>query len=193
MKNNIIFSRNGIKITRESIIAKLKHYQQFESIEAIDKSEITESEWMDIRKESPLGFWYIQRIKRSDIDKKVRCVWFKTFEVVTNGYSYALSYPFKYTDKVMSQEINVESRPWDIDPRCGAFPDRMIDILYREAGKFVDIIYGVVDKNEINEIRKEIMVDLFGYEDGPKVQTNTLKILSHGFDLKESFRKRKES
>lgn len=193
MKNDIAFSRNGIKITRESTAYKLKHYSQFENIEAIDKGESTESEWMDIRKESPLGFWYIQRVKRSDVDKKVRCVWFKTFKVVNNGYSYTLSYPFKYTNKAMSQDIDVESRPWDIDPRCGAFPDRMIDILYREVVKFVDIIHEVVDKNKINEIRKEIMIDLFGYEDGPKVQTNTLKILSHGFDLKESFRKRKES
>ena len=37
------------------------------------------------------------------------------------------------------------------------------------------------------------MVDLFGYEDGPKIQPNDIKILAHGFDLKESFRKRKES
>ena len=37
------------------------------------------------------------------------------------------------------------------------------------------------------------MKDLFGDEKGPSTNYNDIKILSHGFDLKESFRKRKES
>ena len=37
------------------------------------------------------------------------------------------------------------------------------------------------------------MNDLFADKDGYKQQTNESKILAHGFDLKESFRKRKES
>lgn len=31
----------------------------------------------------------------------------------------------------------------------------------------------------------------FGYEDGPKVQPNDIKILSHGFDLKNHLEKEK--
>ena len=42
-------------------------------------------------------------------------------------------------------------------------------------------------------VRIQIMKDLFDDKDGYKKQTNESKILSHGFDLKESFRKRKES
>ena len=37
------------------------------------------------------------------------------------------------------------------------------------------------------------MKELFDDKDGYKKQTNESKILSHGFDLKESFRKRKEN
>lgn len=195
MKNDTWFSRNGIKITKESIAdKKLKHYKEFENIETVDKSEgESNSEWVDVRKESPLGFWYIQRIKQDDLKNKARCVWFKTYQAFMNGNAYTLTYPFKYSDNAMSQDINIESRPWDIDPRCGAFPDNMVDVLYREACKFVDVLYELKDYKGVQEAMKTIMVDLFGYEDGPKVQTNTLKILSHGFDLKESFRKRKES
>ena len=36
--------------------------------------------------------------------------------------------------------------------------------------------------------KREIFTDLFGYPEGPKYQTNEEKILSHGFDLKTSFR-----
>ena len=40
----------------------------------------------------------------------------------------------------------------------------------------------------LGEVRRLIFTDLFGYPEGPKYQTNDEKILSHGFDLKTSFR-----
>jgi len=45
----------------------------------------------------------------------------------------------------------------------------------------------------VNDIRKEVLMDLFGDENGPTINYNDIKILSHGFDLKQSFRKRKET
>ena len=45
----------------------------------------------------------------------------------------------------------------------------------------------------VEETKKSVMKDLFGNEKGPSVNYNDIKILSHGFDLKQSFRKRKES
>ena len=40
----------------------------------------------------------------------------------------------------------------------------------------------------LGEVKRLIFTDLFGYPEGPKYQTNDEKILSHGFDLKTSFR-----
>lgn len=78
-------------------------------------------------------------------------------------------------------------RPWDILPGYTGMPDNMIDALVKEANNFIDIC-----EPYNKEIRKEIMTDLFGYPDGPKIQPNNIKILAHGFDLKTSFRKDKE-
>ncbi len=88
-------------------------------------------------------------------------------------------------------------RPWDILPGYKGMPDNMINILIKEANRFIDLIFEYKNTFELSltpeQYRKSIMIDLFGYEDGPKIQPNNIKILSHGFDLKESFRKRKES
>ena len=40
----------------------------------------------------------------------------------------------------------------------------------------------------LGEVKRLIFTDLFGYPGGPKYQTDNEKILSHGFDLKTSFR-----
>ena len=42
------------------------------------------------------------------------------------------------------------------------------------------------------DLKNKLMVDMFGSIKGPRFQTDEEKILSHGFDLKESFRNRKE-
>jgi len=46
------------------------------------------------------------------------------------------------------------------------------------------------EKVDMSKIRKVSFTELFGYPDGPKFQTDAEKILSHGFDPVESFRKR---
>ena len=46
----------------------------------------------------------------------------------------------------------------------------------------------------VYDVKKQVMIDLFGDDKGPEglINYNDLKIEAHGFDLKESFRKRKE-
>ena len=41
----------------------------------------------------------------------------------------------------------------------------------------------------IGELRNKVFTDIFGSPKGIRYQTNEEKILSHGFDLKTSFRK----
>lgn len=196
MKGDVWFSKNGIKITKEyaTVHGDINHYKTFVSTQIIDDLNVLDSEFVEVRKESPLGFWYTQKIQKSNIHKKLKCVTYRTYELVADKYKYTLSYPYMFVDKITSQTIGIESRPWDIDPRYGAFPDRMMKVLYNEVNKFMDILYSVCkEKNKAERIRKDILIDLFGYEDGYKELPNNIKILSHGFDLKTSFRKRKES
>lgn len=122
---------------------------------------------------------------------------------------YELIYPIKCGDV----SINKETRPWDLLPGTNGIEDHFITDLYKEVIKFFDICedekiryqisparYGYLktdavyakDMGWVNDVRKEVLIDLFGDEKGPSVNYNDIKILSHGFDLKQSFRKRKE-
>jgi hypothetical protein len=92
--------------------------------------------------------------------------------------------------------------------------EHFITDLYKEVNKFFEVAevnkvaYRIKDRtfgyngtpeeytsdmSWIYDVKKRVMIDLFGDEKGPTINYNDIKILSHGFDLKESFRKRKES
>ena len=124
---------------------------------------------------------------------------------------YEMIYPIKCGDV----SINKETRPWDLLPGTNGIEDHFITDLYKEVIKFFDICederigyqiepayYGYCgskgpeyakDMSWVNDVRKEVLIDLFGDEKGPSVNYNDINILRHGFDLKQSFRKRKES
>jgi hypothetical protein len=86
--------------------------------------------------------------------------------------------------------LGYETRPWEIVPGDKSFSDHFIEDLKRE----VDRIFEMAEENkiEIGDRKRKVYRDLFGFPEGPKHMTDQEKILSHGFDLKESFRKRKE-
>ena len=129
----------------------------------------------------------------------------KKITINVDTEQYILSYPIQYLDT----KIGIEARPWDIAPNSKGMEDHFVDALAKEANKFFDIAFDNkitltykkqwFEKNNtdehinVNQLKKETFIDLFGYEDGPRVQPNNVKLLAHGFDLKESFRKRKES
>ena len=161
-----------------------------------------------VRTKSPLGFYYDKIMYNSEPssrsnDSKSTCMKIWTLYIGTR--TYKLSYYIEYNGTHINQEI----RPWDICEGDKSMPDHYVDALLSELNNmFSDItvlknkdildtsFYEVKSWNRYNtynikdnEKKREIFTDLFGYPEGPKYQTNEEKILSHGFDLKTSFRK----
>lgn len=127
-------------------------------------------------------------------------------------YIYAGSnseYEIKYYTSYGDTSISHETRPWDIYPGDSIFEEHFITDLEKTLKEiFLNVNIDSIEFNDKtnnwwnsnkksgnpgSEIRIKIMKDLFDDKEGYKKQTNESKILSHGFDLKESFRKRKEN
>jgi hypothetical protein len=149
----------------------------------------------EVKLKSSLGFYYTKPISRSDyITNKISSIEarFKYINVIIDNERYYLEYPISYKDT----NIGIEIRPWDILPGYKGIFDHFINNLFTDLNKFFNIIDD--NKNHLkvknfNELKKTTYIDIFGNENGPTVNYNDIKILSHGFDLKESFRKRKET
>jgi len=168
-----------------------------------------------ITRESKLGFYYYETIHHKEKKQEVKYnnkfgfANFKTYTFSYDNKRFILSYPISCGDV----SINRETRPWDILPGYKGIIDHFITDLYKEVNKFFEIAevnrvayrikertFGYKPSNEvyypdmswIYDIKKKVMIDLFGDEKGPTINYNDIKILSHGFDLKQSFRKRKE-
>lgn len=169
-----------------------------------------------IKRESKLGFYYYQIVEHKAEPQKIinhdryDGATYKKLVFKFDDKRYEMIYPIKCGDI----SINRETRPWDLLPGTTGIEDHFISDLYREVIKFFDICedekikyeisaksYGFYhydavyskDMSWVDDMRKEVLRDLFGNENGPSVNYNNIKILSHGFDLKQSFRKRKEN
>ena len=200
-----LYSRNGIHIIKtENIQSKYPNkkwcFEETSRNERLENVEIHKErgEYITTKHESPLGFYYTTiEWKNYTYNKQPKNVTYRKYIIWLENIKYDLEYPIEYCDKDMVQRINIDMRPWDILPGYKGMPDNMINALVKEANKFIDIIFEYKKtfnlKDSPEYYRKSIMTDLFGYEDGPKIQPNDIKILSHGFDLKQSFRKRKET
>ena len=170
-----------------------------------------------ITRTSKLGFYYYEiREHKAEPQKiinhdKYDAATYKKLVFKFDTKRYEMIYPIKCGDV----SINKETRPWDLLPGTNGIEDHFITDLYKEVIKFFDICederigyqispssYGYNSSREavyakdmswVDDIRKEVLRDLFGDENGPSVNYNDINILRHGFDLKQSFRKRKES
>ena len=167
-----------------------------------------EYETHKIRKISKIApFYYETEERRSKLclnnaDRKETSK--KIITISSKHYTYEISYFTVYVDN----KIGIETRPWEIYSGDGVFEEHFIKDLEKVIKEiFIDVNIDKLlydrryhyDHNPTNtlysarNLRIEIMNDLFADKDGYKQQTNESKILAHGFDLKESFRKRKES
>lgn len=168
------------------------------------------------RYESPLGFYYyVTTHKKVPTEKQKKilettktAILYKSFEIYGPNYHYLIRYPHAYNNTNISED----TRPWDLVDKNG-LEDHFIIDLKNELDKLFAVTYkdkiNLVEnhknywwqtnkeeqysKKSIGEFKCEIYKDIFGFKDGPKMQSNQEKILSHGFDLKESFRKPKEN
>lgn len=169
-----------------------------------------------IKRESKLGFYYYETIHHSAKKQEIKyhdihgSATYKYFIFQYDNKRFILSYPISCGDV----SINRETRPWDILPGYTGIEDHFINDLYKEANKFFEIAevnkvgyrikepkYGWPNDTTVEyatnldwlyNFKKEVMKDLFGDEKGPTINYNDIKIVSHGFDTKISFRKRKE-
>lgn len=195
-------------------VVELKLKKKNNNIEIIPAKKA----WIEtVKRESPLGFYYYQTIEHKAEPQQI--INHNKYDVATykklvfkfDNKRYEMIYPIKCGDI----SINKETRPWDLLPGTTGIEDHFIVDLYKEVIKFFDICederigyqikaphYGwdgnkdgiyAKDMSWVNDIRKEVLMDLFGDENGPTINYNDIKILSHGFDLKQSFRKRKET
>lgn len=204
-KVRTLYSRNGIRIVKtenlqNNSLNKKWHFEEKTRTERLENAEVNKhsGEYVETKHESPLGFYYITKEWKKYETKKPKAVIYRKYIIWLESSKYELEYPIEYQGNDMTQSINIEMRPWDILPGYTGMPDNMITVLVKEANNFIDLIFEYKKslrglKESPDAYRKQIMRNLFGYEDGPKIQPNDIKILSHGFDLKESFRKRKES
>jgi len=171
-----------------------------------------------IKHESPLGFYYYETIHHPATKQEVKynnkfgAATYRMYTFKYDNKRFELSYPIKCGDV----SINRETRPWDILPGYKGIVEHFITDLYKEVNKFFEVAevnrlnyrirektYGyngheaeyAKDMSWVYDVKKQVMIDLFGDDKGPEglINYNDIKIEAHGFDLKESFRKRKES
>ena len=197
-------------LVKTTIDQRLKRDSKVEVIPA-------KKEWKEtITRTSKLGFYYYEIIEHKAEPQKIinhdkyDGATYKKLVFKFDDKRYEMIYPIKCGDV----SINKETRPWDLLPGTNGIEDHFITDLYKEVIKFFDICedekiryqispahYGYYktdavyakDMGWVNDVRKEVLIDLFGDEKGPSVNYNDINILRHGFDLKQSFRKRKES
>lgn len=213
-KSITLYSRNGIKIIKTTHIDTTKYHNKTYAFEETSRTEILEKDVYEFispkrlshyeykKCESKLGFYYTKRIwidaaNKSTLQLKGKKVDYTKYIIWVDGEKYELEYPRSYISDTMTQTINkYDNRPWDIVPGYKGIPDHFITALYKEVMKFIDVMYEYKNKiefkNGVDYYKNNIMIDLFGNENGPQEQPNNIKIEAHGFDTKISFRKRKE-
>jgi hypothetical protein len=207
-KNHTLFEVYDNNIHQQSYIILEKQHNTSNTTDFNYNKKPKKETFEIVRTKSPLGFYYDKIIYNTEQssrrkDSKSTCMKIWTFYI--GSKTYKLSYYIEYNCTHINQEI----RPWDICEGDKSMPDHYVDALLSELNNmFADIkvlkskdildtsSYEVKSWNRFNKYnikdndkKREIFSDLFGYPEGPKYQTNEEKILSHGFDLKTSFRK----
>lgn len=209
-KNHISFDWYDNDILRQSYIVFEKKHNTTKSVQNYNpySSGWKKPKYEIVRTKSPLGFYYDKRVcvnktpERNTQTNTCMKIW--TFYIGTRIYK--LSYYIEYNGTHINQEI----RPWDICEGDKSMPDHYVNALLSELNNMFSDISVLKNKDirdtssnekenswirtytfniKDNNKKREIFTDLFGYPEGPKYQTNEEKILSHGFDLKTSFRK----
>ena len=170
--------------------------------------------YIEIRKESPLGFYYNQRqyftsYQREEVDENS----YRTINTVSfvdkYGDVHILTFYTRFGEN-KSAKTEDGFRPWEICKGDNSMPDHMIQDLWEEVSIFFNEMESLaIDKvyfttmgqwispnarrdHELFSVKKEVCEYLFGSIKGIRFQTDTEKIIAHGFDPKYSFRKDKE-
>lgn len=198
-KNIILFNKNHIKIEKGISDKKNSSLSSCCIVSEKKSSQCTKNEtYRRIKCKSPLGFYYT---KTEHLHEKDDSFTIKDIKITLPS---EVAYRITYVTECNGSRVSVDSRPWDIV--CdGSLSEHYIKTLY-------DIINNIINEikyykipiyyrfytydhstvcKDVSYFRDEINNELFGNKKGIRFQTDSEKIISHGFDLKTSFRKRK--
>lgn len=218
-KVTTLFNKNHISIVKETLTNPTKSYDWYveSRINVADKPvqiipakvpKLYKVKGQDCTKEiSPLGFYYYKPFRghANKYREKTQTDKTRVIDVYLGSDYYKISYYTMHNDITISHD----QRPWEISDE-GYMADHFVadllkilndlfDILEEEDVKLRKQTYSYEDgymmrtvTENISDFKKMIYKELFGAANGPIYQTNNEKIESHGFDLKISFRKRKD-
>lgn len=146
---------------------------------------------------SPLGFYYTKTEYTNIIDSM-------TIKEITIILPSEYAYKITYLVECNGSRISVDTRPWDIGDNeslsenhikrlFSIIQDIMNELIFYKIPVYRNFESGYEYKESINTkwLLDMINEDIFGDKRGIRFQTDSEKIISHGFDLKTSFRKRK--
>ena len=182
-----LFNKNHITVylsindskKRENEITWSKAYEskKFDNVVG-DRYEI-------VTRKSPLGFYYNATVLHKGSAIRSYDIHYVIVTIkADNVYAY-IKYPVKCHDT----EIDYNSRPWDICIGDKEMKPHFIKALEASINKV--FWYATIIKTW-KRSKDKVFKDVFGSVDGYTTESNEVKILSHGFDPKVSFRKRKE-
>ena len=146
----------------------------------------TKEKYETVVKESPLGFYYkaVEAVKYEEEAKVGVRVYYHTVVITTYHTSYRIKYPVSCNDV----KIGFDARPWDIVIGDMTMQEHFIKALQKVLD---DIFVRAVPIKHWERTKEKMYTELFGNPKGYTTLDNDIKIVSHGFDPKESFRKRK--
>ena len=141
----------------------------------------------DVVKESPLGFYYesIQKVKYEEQTPVSATIWFHTIRITLFTKYYVITYPISCN----GVKIGFDARPWDICIGDMSMRENFIKALNKILD---DIFISAAPIKGIARTREKVFKEVFGNTKGYSTVDNEVKIISHGFDPKESFRKVKK-
>jgi hypothetical protein len=190
----VLFDKNHIKVTVEDKYSSSSKYRiAWVTVngsiypEGMTITEIAnKSEY--VIKESPLGFYY-EAYELVPYERKtkvrVNTVFHSVYVTLVNE-TYRIEYPAVCGDV----KIGFDARPWDICVGDKSMPEHFVKALK----KILDEIFVLAAPiKHMERSREKLYTELFGSPKGDiSSLPNEIKILSHGFDPKETFRKRKK-
>lgn len=179
----------------------------------VNKRNKEKKDYIEIKKESKLGFYYIKRKYFPKHSNEIDNNSYRTINTVSfsdaDGNIHVLNFYTKYGENTAAKTED-GLRPWEICEGDNDMPDHMLHALWDEVNSFfnemesykIDKVYhttvgGWISSNakrdyDIFKVKKEVYEYLFGSIKGIRFQTDMEKIIAHGFDPKYSFRKDKE-
>ena len=190
---NILFDKNHVKVTWDKIgsekwrIAWNNSIGNSETIYPKGMTITTEREkYETVVRESPLGFYYksVEKVKYEEESKVGVKVCYHTIFISTYHTEYRIKYPVSCNDV----NIGFDARPWDIVIGDKTMPEHFIKALQKVLD---DIFVRAAPIKHWERTKDKVYAELFGNSKGYTTLDNNIKIVSHGFDPKESFRKRK--